>query len=149
MPGWLLLLHAGAASGGGGTPPPATALPLFAETNETGDEFTVTFSIPVEGFDPGDNGFVLTGQGIGDYFISYSSGDGTDTITFGLSFIIPTNGVVLTLSYTPGDINAVGGGPLAPFSNFPVTNNVPPVEVVSAFRSLLGLPLSRVRTVHV
>lgn len=148
MPNKLPLLGAGGSSGGG--PPPLTANLLTAATNVAGTQFTLTFNNPVEGFSSGPEGFDLEAVGEFSFVIDYTSGDGTNTIVFDILFTTVANGQVLRLHYTPGGITAVGGAPLSPISNFPVTNNVPPpLPDDAAYRGFACLPLSRVRTVSV
>lgn len=150
MPTRLLTLKAGGATGGGG-PPPAVAVPVSGETNEDGDEFTITFSMPVKGFTSGDEGFVFQVDGGHTFNIAYSSGNTTSSIVFSVINPVIAFGESLILTYVPGDIETVGGAPVAHFEDFPVTNNVPPPPPVGTvgFRSLVCLPLARVRTVHV
>lgn len=94
---------------------------VSASAPADGNSVTVVFAEGVKGFVAGDNGFALTASG-GAVTLTYSSGNGTNTIVFTTSRSL-LQGETVTLAYTPGAITDLVGNPLAAFSGASVTNN--------------------------
>src|SRR5262245_55940320 len=110
-----------ARAGGAAVPTPPTILSGVVQA-VTPDILALVFSLNMNDHDDNGVGFTLTASG-GAVTIT-SSGEVADSIVLGLSRAILT-GETLTLDYNtpPGQVTSTGGGILASFSGFSVTNN--------------------------
>jgi hypothetical protein len=106
---------------------PVLAAP--AETSTTiqssGTSLVVAFNRAVNGFTAGSaNGFTLTGLSGGATTPTYSSGNGTSSITFTISRTVTSGETGGALAYTPGSIVGTADSVALPsFSGASVTNN--------------------------
>lgn len=88
-----------------------------ATINADGDELTLVFDEPVTG----NSGFTLDAE-YGAVTLTYSSGEGTDTLVYTISRAIGEEEDV-ALDYTAGDIEDTRGNPMEDFSGQSVTND--------------------------
>lgn len=103
-------------------PPPADPPTILsADINAAGTTLTIVFSEAVTGH----SGFVYKVNGEA-WPITYDSGDPSDTLVFTSDDGYPPQNAVLTLDYTPGNVESVAAGvPLLTVTELEVTNNLP------------------------
>lgn len=92
-------------------------VPTLLSATIVGSNLTLVFDRDVDGHD----GFTIDVDGANDP-LTYSSGDGTDTLTFSAE-TDAAEGDEVFLNYAPGDVQSGPECPLAGFTNFEVTNN--------------------------
>lgn len=92
-------------------------IPTLVSATIVDDQLTLVFDEEVTGHE----GFLVTIGGL-DFNVTYVSGEGTTTLLF-TADSGAGEGEVVTLDYTPGDVNSGAECPLAPIDDFAVTNN--------------------------
>ena len=110
-----------------GSSPPADPPTVVSRTiNAAGTSYTIVFSEAVSG----TTGITITVGG-SSRTITYSSGNGTDTLVYSIANAVGA-GQTVTSDYTPGNIVSVAtGATLAAFSGESVTNNSTAFAIVS------------------
>lgn len=130
----LSLLGAGSSGAGDATAPTIQSAIISAD----GETLTIVLSEVVNGH----SGFTLTPSG-GAAGLTYSSGDGTDTLVFAIDRVIYDTETA-TGDYAPGDVEDLSGNALEASAGFAVTNNsaqtwTPPASCVLWLESNYGL----------
>jgi len=123
----------GAGIAGGDSSPPVVSSKTIPAAGTT---LIVVFSEAVKGFVAGANGFTVTSSST-PVTLSYSSGEGTDTVTFATSRTISI-GETDTLTYTPGVITDIAGNSLAGFGPVAITNNSTQVTLLTNLEAYWG-----------
>jgi hypothetical protein len=105
----------------------ANPIVLSAAVDGTGGLIEITFNQNVTG----QTLFDITINGI-QFSIDYDSGDGSSVYSYLIDGATVSQGDVVLLNYTPGDVVSVAtGNPLEAFTDFPVTN---PFDVFTYLR---------------